>query len=171
MDYLIDGYNLLHHVGLLQGKVGPQKLERARMALLGRVSGFYKDQAAHVTVVFDANHAPADVAPEQVYLGVHVYFAVHEEADDVIERLIRRSSAPQNLTVVSNDRRLRDAARRRHCPLLECVDFWEMLEKRPLPEASALPRESKPEQLSERELQHWMREFADLQDENDEWML
>ena len=33
--YLIDGYNLLHAMGVLQGRVGPLGLEKARLRLLG----------------------------------------------------------------------------------------------------------------------------------------
>src|SRR5437660_1185762 len=72
MPYLIDGYNLLHAMGLLGGTVGPHGLEKARAGLLGLVSGTHAEAVAEVTVVFDARHpqllADKLKAGEPVYL-------------------------------------------------------------------------------------------------------
>ena len=54
MLYLIDGYNLLHAMGVLRGRVGPTGLEKARRRLLGLLHGSYGDESCRVTVVFDA---------------------------------------------------------------------------------------------------------------------
>ena len=43
----------------------------------------------------------------------------------MIEALIRQRFGAAHLTVVSDDRRLKEAARRRHCPSLGCLDFLE----------------------------------------------
>src|SRR5262245_66096936 len=103
MFYLIDGYNLLHAMGVLRGRVGPQGLEKARGRLLGLLHGAFGDESNHVTVVFDAAKAPPGVDEGQDYHGIQVRFAVGEfEADDVIEELIRRASAPKQLSVVSD---------------------------------------------------------------------
>ena len=50
--YLIDGYNLLHAMGILHGRTGPTGLEKARLGLLGLLKGAYGDEASAVTVVF-----------------------------------------------------------------------------------------------------------------------
>src|SRR4051812_9911239 len=107
MHYLIDGYNLLHHVGLLSGRVGPTRLAKARLALLGHLSDRLGSEAANVTVVFDALRAPPRAADTLEHRGIRVFFPRYEEADDLIERLIRRASVPKLLPVVSNDRRIR----------------------------------------------------------------
>jgi hypothetical protein len=133
MRYLIDGYNLLHAMGLLAGRVGPRGLEKARLALLGRLHGLCGDVPGRVTVVFDASGAGRGASAEQDYHGVRVRFALGEEADDVIEDLIRRDPSPGDLTVVSDDLRLRQAARRRRCPALGCLDFIEQATRPPRP--------------------------------------
>jgi hypothetical protein len=160
MRYVIDGYNLLYAMGLVHARMGPHGLEKARLALLGRLAGSGR---ATVTVVFDAGHAPPGAQPEQDHQGVRVLFALHREADDLIEELIGQDSAPRGLTVVSDDRRVRRAARRRHCPVLGCIDFIEQF-SRPTPPPGTLPDESpaKPQGVSREEAQHWLREFADL---------
>src|SRR5262245_54622478 len=65
MFFLIDGYNLLHAMGVLHGRVGPTGLEKARGRLLGLLRGAYAEQEHdHVTVIFDAAKAPPGADPE-----------------------------------------------------------------------------------------------------------
>jgi predicted RNA-binding protein with PIN domain len=165
--YLIDGYNLLHAMGALSGRVGPHGLEKARARLLGLLAGGFGDEAGSVTVVFDAANAPPHAPAEQSFRGVQVRFAVrHEEADDLIELLLRHESAPQRVTLVSDDHRLQQAARRRACRVQGCGEFLEWLDRhrrdrqRPL---AAAPE--KRDRLSEAEMQSWLEEFADLADD------
>ena len=165
MRYLIDGYNLLHAIGLLHGKAGPHGLEKARLALLSRLCG---DRAAHavaVTVVFDASGAPPGAAAEDDYRGIHIYYALDRSADDLIETLIERDAAPRQLTIVSDDHRLQQAGRRRRCPILGCLDYVEEMERRRQHKPAAREASSKPESVSGEEVQHWLREFADLADD------
>src|SRR2546421_10251174 len=105
-------------MGLLAGRVGPHGLEKARLALLGLVCGGHGAGASAVTVVFDAARAPPGAEPEAEYRGVRVRYALGGEADDVIEDLVRRDSAPRGLAVVSDDRRLHPAAPPRACLVL-----------------------------------------------------
>jgi predicted RNA-binding protein with PIN domain len=167
MLYLIDGYNLLHATGVLSKPVGPHGLERARGRLLGLLHGTYKEESNSVTVVFDARDVPGDLPAEMEYHGIHIAFAVeHKEADDLMELLIRKASAPKNLTVVSDDHRIQKAARRRHCVVRGCQDYLEELD-RLRHERKIKPPEapSKVTGLSAAETEHWLREFADLQEE------
>jgi uncharacterized protein len=166
MGYLIDGYNLLHAMGVLRHRVGPQGLEKARQRLLGLLQGALGADASNATVVFDAAGAPAGAKDEQEYQGIHVRFAVRQEqADDLIEELIRHDSAPKQLTVVSDDHRLQQAARRRHCPVLGCLDFLEELDRirrRKKPRSPAEPEKQLP---SAQDMESWLRAFADLDHE------
>jgi len=169
MLYLIDGYNLLHQSGVLHGRVGPTGLHKARLALLGRLRGAFAGQPGQITVVFDAAQAPRGAVEVQDYHGIQVRFAVHhEQADDLIELLVRQASAPRQLTLVSDDHRVQKAGQRRHCRVLGCAAFLDWLErqrtpaKKPPPDAAA-----KPEGVSRAETQHWLREFADLEHDPD----
>ena len=58
MPFVIDGYNLLHAMGLLGGPVGPHRLAKARAGLLGLVAAVHADSDP-ATIVFDARRAPA----------------------------------------------------------------------------------------------------------------
>ncbi len=167
MLYLIDGYNLLHALGLMRKRMGPDGLEKARQNLLGVLHGSFGAESASVTVVFDAAHPPPNVPAEIEYHGLRVRFAVGQPtADDLIETLIHQASAPRQLTVISDDRRIKDAARRKHCLVQGCGEFLEELQRRRKP-PPARPEEqpAKPSGVSRAETQHWLAEFADLDDD------
>jgi predicted RNA-binding protein with PIN domain len=167
--YLIDGYNLLFaYLGTPPSRKLSRALERGRRRLLELVRSGHDGELADVTVIFDAAHAPGNAPAELDYRGIHVTFAVHDErADDLIETIIRRASAPRRLTVVSDDRRIQQAARRRHCAVRGCADYLEALEHRKLgakPHAAEEPQGvRKPNTVSTEEAQSWLAEFADLE--------
>jgi uncharacterized protein len=163
MHYVIDGYNLLHHVGRLQAGRRAH-LESARLDLLRLLQSRFKNEDVVVTVVFDAQGAPATVQEEQEYHGIEVRYTRREEADDLIEAMIRAAPSPQQLTVVSNDRRLKEAARRRRCPVMECVEFWESLSRRPRPEVRPATPEERPG-VAEDDVEEWLREFGDVEED------
>jgi predicted RNA-binding protein with PIN domain len=168
MRYLIDGYNLLHAMGVLGGRVGPQGLAKARLSLLGLLRGAMDKDASSVTVVFDAANAPPGAIDDQDHEGIHVRFALaHAQADDLIESMIRESPTPKQLTVVSDDRRIQKAARRGRCLAVGCVEFLEDLNQRRRRRPS--PATLQPEKMndSREDLQIWMKEFAHLDDEKE----
>jgi predicted RNA-binding protein with PIN domain len=164
MRYVIDGYNLLHAMGLLSGKAGPHGLEKARRALLGHLCGNHQAEVANVTVVFDAARAPAGAVPEDTYQGIHICYALDGEADELIEDLIQHDATPRQLTVVSDDHRIQHAGRRRRCPVLGCMDYLDTMERLRQPKA-ATEESAKPERLTEDETRHWLRAFGDLADD------
>ena len=71
-----------------------------------------------------------------------------------------------HLTVVSDDHRIQQAARRRRCVVSGCGDFLQALEwrRKPPPAAPGEPP-AKPAGVSREETQHWLDEFADLADD------
>ncbi len=166
MPYLIDGYNLLYaYLGAPPKRSLAHGWERARKRLLELLRTGHAQKQAEVTVVFDAANAPRNAPAEFDYDGIHVVFAVHEaHADDEIEDRIRHASAPRQLAVVSDDRRIQQAARRRHCQVLGCADYLDWLEKH----ENRVEPASKPQDqatLPPEDAEHWLREFADLVDD------
>jgi predicted RNA-binding protein with PIN domain len=163
-SYLIDGYNLLHALGMLQRRVGPGGLEKARLSLLGLLHGAFSEQSSQITVVFDASGASAGASAEADYHGIHIRYALgRQQADDVIEEIVQHEGAPQQLTVVSDDHRLQRAARRRHAHSLTCTAFLDVLEQQRRKQASVPPPAEKQEKLSAKEKELWLKEFGDLE--------
>jgi len=168
VTYVIDGYNLLHAMGILLGKVGPHGLEKARNNLLGVLAGSFGDDASQVTVVFDAASARGSDQAEQRYQGITILYSVgRPSADDLIEDLITQEANPRQLAVVSDDHRLQRAARRRHSHAMSCDEFLDVLDGRrkelPAPEPS--PVREKETAPSEAETRYWLAEFRELQNE------
>jgi predicted RNA-binding protein with PIN domain len=168
MRYLVDGYNLAFALGLLPGRtVTPYQLERARLHLVEHVRRHTPADSPAITVVFDAGKAPENANPRQVLLGVVVLFAVGSTADDRIEELIRHDPDPQRLTVVSDDRRLKEAARRRGCVALGCLDFLDgprtARAEPPAPggEGPPVTEPAKPEARPE-DTQRWLDAFGEI---------
>jgi predicted RNA-binding protein with PIN domain len=149
--FLIDGYNLAVCSGLVHTLDGPGNPQRARqrvMAWLAACLG--PDEQPRATIVFDARTRPSQ--PD--VFGSHqfrVLFAVdHDEADALLEELIQLDSAPRNLTVVSSDRRLRAAAKRRRCVWISSQDWFDQMQRRStLPPVADPP--AKPETIEDRE--------------------
>src|SRR5947209_19361687 len=112
MTFLIDGYNLLHALGLANRQMARGELQRARLRLLDWLGDGHPGATVEVRVIFDAVNAPGPGSGEQDHRGVRARYAVGRLADDLIEEQIAAEPQPKRLTVVSNDHRLQDAA----CP-------------------------------------------------------
>lgn len=167
-SYLIDGYNLLHALGMVQRDMPPGGLEEARRRLLDFLARAFGPETV-VTIVFDARHAPRHLGRRQVHEGLQVEFApAGKSADDRIEELIELAAVPDAMVVISEDHRLRDAARRRGARDWSHQDLLDFLDKKsqgsaPADCINADDRAAVP--LSSEELRRWMREFGHLQDD------
>jgi len=167
--YLIDGYNLLHALGMIQRKAGPGGLEAARTRLLDFLAAAFGDKANRVTVVFDAKLAPHGVAREQTYRALQVQFAPKKKsADDAIEDAIEDATTPKNLVVVSNDTRLQNAARRRGAHFWshhDLLDFFEQHAARVnIDDGDGEKRDGV---ISPEEAKRWLKEFESIEKDDD----
>jgi predicted RNA-binding protein with PIN domain len=130
VDLLIDGYNLLHAAGLAKARYGPGELQRRRATLLRKLADLLEPGVlSRTTVVFDARINPPPVRPDPPPGPVTVIFAPRDrEADDVVEELLAKHSAPHQVLVVSSDHRLHKAARRRGASPIDSDDFLSEIE-------------------------------------------
>lgn len=135
MDILIDGYNLIFQCGLQGRSAGSDALEKARNRLISELA----NKLGHldrkkITIVFDSRQRPLRAESDR-WLAEEmkiIFAADYADADELIEELIRKHSAPKKLTVVSSDHRLHDAARRRKATAIDS-DVWfdGLKQKRP----------------------------------------
>jgi predicted RNA-binding protein with PIN domain len=161
-SYLIDGYNLIHALGMIRKKMDPGGLEESRRILLAFLAKAFGENAARVTIVFDAQHAPPGLPRLQEIHGLHVHFAPKDQnADDVIETLIYEADQPRALVVISNDHRLQLAAQRRGARTWSHDELLDFLEKRP--PTAAKPEEESATMMSPAELKRWLKEFGRLE--------
>jgi uncharacterized protein len=160
MRLLIDGYNLLHALGMAP-RAGAVSLKRSRSRLLDWLSNQLGAREDDVCIVFDSKHKSDGAA--QAHGAIHVRFASRETADDLIERIVREESAPAALTVVSNDHRIQQAATRRGCAYWDCNTFIDWLQRRDATELTPKPsaeRSDKPDTPTDAEVEDWLRRFG-----------
>ena len=173
MRVLIDGYNLLFQSQLTGRGRGPGWLERAR----GRLIAFLQNRLTaelvdKTTIVFDAsqaNDASRGHSDSHGYVterGLQVLFATgHDQADDLLEQLIRQHPTPRQLQVVSSDQRIRRCARARRAQSIDSESFLQALESAPAREpadGSSVDQNDDSPRLSPNEIDYWLREFGEL---------
>jgi uncharacterized protein len=168
MALIIDGYNLLNATDITGQYGAGSSLARTRLALLEFLADRLASTDRRTTVVvFDGRHAPPGLEPVVVHRGITVRFArPNREADDVIEELIRDSTSPRRLTVVSSDHRLHRAARRRRAMPIDSERWFQQFARRPvLPRESVdVPADRVPAdtdmEIDQQELERWLAEFG-----------
>jgi len=175
IQILIDGYNLLFTAGFEGRSRSRGWLERARQRLFNHLETHLpREEHSRTLVVFDVSvdvlkareRELEDVrgAAVSVSSGIQVAFAFDfDEADDMLESLIRKHSSPKSLTVVSSDNRIRKCAMARRAISIGSDDFLNRLE-RPVNNSEAIADEEASRadlKLSDREVQEWLREFGE----------
>lgn len=154
MPYIIDGYNLLWSIHNQGSSIDDFGLARA-------IDRWLEVAGARGVLVFDGIGPP----DKSQFSGLHIldvwFVGQRTDADSVIEERIETSTAPKRLCVVSNDRRIRDAAKRRKARVILCDEFWSTVK-------IALSKKSKRTPIpggkffgiSDAEAEYWMKEFG-----------
>ena len=151
MPILVDGNNLLHALAKVEACDDRQQL----------VSMLEKLADQDVTVVFDGRAPRGPRQPQVVAARARIIFGGRDEADEHIIDLIAENTAPRRLVVVSTDRRIRAAARRRRCQAVRSEDFIDALlaAQQPRPRRPGEPQQ-KFRGLSDDESRRWLEEFG-----------
>ena len=161
MPYLIDGNNLIYAMM----EVGPEVGRQGLVDLLGQWPG----PGQRVCVVFDGPAPPEGLARQIQAGGLEVIYSAGRTGDEIIFERIAADSGPRELTVVSTDREIRAAARRRRCRAVRSENFARQvlaeirrLNQPPPPQAE--PTEQRLGLSDPADQQAWLREmgFADL---------
>ncbi len=174
---LIDGYNLLFASGLTGKGRGVNWLQRARARLITLLRKRISPQLlVETTVVYDAENrrlSERDDDPDQEVQGAgqgpRIVFAHdHDEADDLLEILIRQHSHPKTLWVVSSDHRIQAKAKAKKAIPIDADVFLDLLEA-PVAKSGLLGEtrvhhseaelEGETTTLAADDVEYWMREF------------
>jgi hypothetical protein len=159
MPVLIDGNNLLFVARDMETE-GP---ELGRAGLCRYLGDWSRLSRQAVRLVFDGREPMTPELARQIAGPdlVVLYSGAARSADDVLIELLETDSAARRLTVVSSDREIARAARRRRASVLRSDEFWRRLRRaldRP-PRRSPVPRSKRfgPDQA---ETEQWLREFG-----------
>ena len=123
VEFLVDGYNLLHVTRFKPVSNAEGELRRCREGLLQLLSQQVPENIA-TTIVFDANMAPKHLPDDILWKHIRVRFARHENtADDLIIKLLQQHSSARDLVVVSSDHRVQQMGLRRRANVVDS-DVW-----------------------------------------------
>jgi len=165
MPILIDGYNVLFAQDDLQELMRSGKpLADARDALMRQFSEQLGELRTETIVVFDAVKNPPQRPSHTKAHGIRVCFAERADgADSMIESLITSAAKAKELTVVSGDHRIQNAARKRGARAITSERFMQELDRGQLAsQATETEPDAKYTGPSPEESARWVEEFKDL---------
>jgi predicted RNA-binding protein with PIN domain len=152
MPLIIDGNNLLH-ASMPPSLAGLE--ERGLCRLLARSPW----QGQRMVVVLDgAPSALGQIESPEPAVEL-IWSGPRRSADDVIIDLVQRDSAPRRIVVVSSDHALQRQVKRRRVRVLEAAEFVSVLAGL-LGEATGSAGPARPQNLSDDEVDRWLREFG-----------
>ena len=153
MPLFIDCYNLLH-APMPPSLAG---LDEEGLCRLLAQSPWTGDR---MVVVCDGMIKPGLAASSPVSQVELIYSGPHKSADDVIIELAWAYSAPRRLYVVTDDREIRKAVRRRRAQILSTGAFIRALATVRPSGPSAAPIARHRPALPPGEVDHWLKEFG-----------
>jgi len=156
MPFVIDGTNLLRSVESTAGDFDAI----TDIGLCNTIARYLMLIGQKGQLVFDGT-GPSDKSRFENITNLEVSFAgLGVEADDIIEDKIRANTAPRDLTVVSSDRRLRNAACARRAVSVKSDAFWSQLRKE-LTNKKHIEKEpqAKRSGLTQGETDQWLKFF------------
>lgn len=159
MPLIVDAYNAMH-----VWRNAPLEEDGRDVEAMARRIGRSRWAGDKVTVVCDGTPPGGSDGRHRFHVDgvIVVYAGAGVEADEVIERLIAKDSAPKRLTVVSSDHRIRKAASKRGAAAMVSEKFVTLMET----DAAAgggkqAGSENGPDEALEgREVNDWMRAFG-----------
>ncbi|MHC4113348.1 MAG: NYN domain-containing protein [Planctomycetota bacterium] len=153
---IIDGHNLLHSIVNISEEA--ESINDVQLCWI--VSRYLRAIRKQGEIIFDGT-GPRDKSQFDNIANLEVCFAgLAKDADTVIENKIKANTAPKRLSIVSSDRRLRDAARARKATAVKSEIFWENLQKQLKRKKPVKEPEAKRIGLSESETKQWLELFG-----------
>ncbi len=172
MPLIIDGYNLLHSIhktnedsettsGSRRAETTPQVSDAISDIQLCRIVDIFLTQTGQKgEIIFDGS-GPPDKSKFDNTTKLEVLFAgPGGDADTVIENKIKASTDAKRLTIVSSDRRLRDAARARKATAVKSEVFWNNLRRQLSRKKTFKEPTAKQRGLTESETKQWLEFFG-----------
>jgi predicted RNA-binding protein with PIN domain len=110
LSLIIDGHNVLFAIAPHRGRTVSEALEAAREELTSQLLRHHRLSGEAITVVYDSRRFTGGASPQESLPGIRILTShPPRTADDDILRLVRESTAPRTLRVVTSDRELRAA--------------------------------------------------------------
>jgi hypothetical protein len=155
MPVIIDGHNLLWSIKNTEDFTSIT--DAAMCRILDSYFGLVGEKAE---IIFDGIGPPNKTEFDNIRNLEVTFSGRRTDCDTVIEQRILDSTAPKRLTIVSTDRRLRDAASARKAADVKSEDFWNEVKKRLSRQKKSKEPAAKRSGLTESETELWLRAFG-----------
>ena len=156
--YIFDAYNIYHAAK----KALEQWSDITVMTLCNYIAGDLNYIKQPGKMIFDGVRPRGRDDIAQLG-GMWIYYSgdYDTDADTLIEEIIDHDSAPKRLTIVSSDRRVRAAAKRRKAISLTSRDYLaEMVRRYDRPAPTPRDAKQKFQGLTPAETKYWMKVFG-----------
>jgi predicted RNA-binding protein with PIN domain len=164
---IIDGYNLIGAAPEAFTKM--PALENRREHLIRMLQSTPHLRNSKIIIVFDGDSSKGKPKKYQFHNIEVIFSGDQQNADQVIQEIIRQNSSSKSLHIISSDREIQNSARDHHAHLSSSQEFWKQLRKNH--SNKAIPKESKTvnkQELSQREVQEWLTIFKKGKPDDDE---
>ncbi len=155
MPFIIDGHNLLWSVQNAEENTSITDITICRI-----LDDYFRRTGKSAEIIFDGTGPPVKTEFKNVANLQVTFSGLRTDCDTVIEQRISASTAPKLLTIVSSDRRLRDAASARKATSIKSEDFWDEVKKRLSRRKTGKEPPGKRAGLTESETELWMKTFG-----------
>jgi predicted RNA-binding protein with PIN domain len=155
MPVIIDGYNLLW--AIQNPDEDTSITDTAMCQALDIYFGLTHDKAE---IVFDGIGPPDKTELHNICNLDITFSGRNTDCDTIIEQRILDSTAPAHLTIVSTDRKIRDAASARKATSVQSDEFWAIVTKRLSKRKQGKEPAGKRAGLTESETQLWLKTFG-----------
>ena len=150
MPYIVDGHNLIPHVGLRLNAVDDE------MALVEMLREFCRVKKARVDVYFDGAPPGEDRTRKFGYVTAH-FVRIGRTADDaILARLRKMGKSAKNWIVVSSDREVQASARSAQAKKISSADFAREVEEAKF---AVFENPTEEKTLSKGEVDQWLKIF------------
>ena len=155
MPVIIDGHNLLW--AIQNPDEDTSITDVAMCQALDIYFGLTRDKAE---IIFDGIGPPDKTGFNNISNLEITFSGRNTDCDAIIEQRILDSTAPSHLTIVSTDRRIRDAASAQKATSVQSDEFWTIVTKRLSKRKQGKEPAAKRAGLTESETQLWLKTFG-----------
>jgi len=158
MPFIIDGHNLLWCIQ--NAEEDKSVTDVALCRILDSYFGLVSRRRVSAEIIFDGP-GPLNKTEFKITRNIDVTFSGRaSDCDTIIESRILASTAPKRLTIVSTDRRLRDAAEARKANSIKSEDFWDEVKKCLSKKRHGKEPPGKRQGLTQSETELWLKTFG-----------
>lgn len=155
MPTIIDGHNLLWAI-----QNPDEDTSISDTAMCQALDTYFAITRDKAEIIFDGIGPPDKTGLNNLSNLEITFSGRNSDCDSIIEQRILDSTAPSHLTIVSTDRKIRDAAAARKATSVQSDEFWAIVTKKLSKQKRGKEPAAKRTGLTESETDLWLRAFG-----------